>query len=580
MTERVSFEGERGSGKSTVVEGVRNYLEAQGLEVVKNRDILQDKTDSPHHERSVALYEQWQSLFQDTADGLVCLDAERATATAYDRYHEIVAGQLWEASVVPGQIEGKQFLLCDRDIDTTVVYSAAKIILADPARYAATEQRTSLLASLWSMASSTGQQPDKTFYFHSEDAQATLERSHASKTATDEKYAMTGLQIEAQALIMDLFPLSFGYRQQQETSGQLIDVSVDGKHAGEVARVVELALTTEPIEHPSHDPSILPLRLRPGQQMPATIDELTALLVNSSSGAAFPAEHEVGQGFSNCVYSNTSLAAWASELGLGQVEFAQVLMDPLTESCPVHWVALERQGEGRGRIIDATPFGNVGQRFGETASLRDEPDGSLTLVAERGGAVVYSRVLPEDPAMAKRLMQLAYHTAQHQPDTLAEARELSRLAQGESQQVFLGIRLIRALETAEATAEVAATATELMRSYPTNLIVSRELARLAMAGLAVESAADHLLQARVQLEASVERRRQLAQQQLAEHDAVGWLSTWTAARSFMDYYSGVYAAAGELAPNPMPVPAEVEQARPFLSESQQTTLSNWLGAQS
>lgn len=483
----ISFEGERGTGKSTAISSLIQYLRDSGFNTILNRELntADVKGTSENHVFSIQLYEKWLSLFEDTPTGTPrCLDKEQAESLAFMRFHNVVVQLLKEKPLISEAFLKNDVLICDRDLDSVVAYGAVEIILSNTEKYQTEEDVSALLNSLWSMVLSIRNLPEVTFYLTSNALGETLHRSYLSKLQTPVEYQLTQMQQAMQEKAQRVFSFVLLARQRIFPESKIIKLNVDGKRPDEVFQSIRNELTTRIISAAEDvSKNLLHLRTRGEDEHPKNLEELITLIFDSSIGAAFPSYAEVTQlGFSNCVYNNAALAYFARIWGLANIKFVSIEKDDIAEASPVHWVVIEFIDETTARIIDLSPF-NKKPLIGEVTPFRLGNKGEIFLdCIESESSYLAREVHIEDPQFAFELMQYAYDTQNSDAlDSLAvRGADLLDRSHNESQEIFAAVRYIRILEKQKNLAKILMVLEYLTSKYKNNLILAREIARLAL----------------------------------------------------------------------------------------------------
>lgn len=476
---KISFEGERGTGKSTLINGLVEELRTDGNLVLVNREIDTGKQDSSLHKTALKLHTMWeQQFFSDDSGRLEVKDAKQAETLAWVKFYHGV-NVLDEENKVLDKID-KGLLICDRDLDTVVLYAAVEVFLSNPDKYKGLAEREQVISQMWGYVLKARDLPDLTFCLTTKEPEMTLNRSYLSKMESVAAFKLTPLQQEMQSMASELLLEVISMRQQYSPNNKVIIMSCDGKRNEEMQKVVSLYLNTKEHSFPEKtDYPVLSLRTKDGGIKVGNIEELANLVYQSASGSAFPSYEEVSLAFSNCVYSNASLVEWGNKMGMGELIFVAAIKETRTGTNPVHWVALQivdREAK-LARVIDTTPF-NQRAKFGAVGKFHYE--NGIYRLEDIDGDVIYSQLREDFPKQAVELMQLAFlsQNSASISEALFMAKKIYKDSQTEEKVIFSGIRMVRILDSKEKTKKAVNILMSLGNKYPDNLILAREIARM------------------------------------------------------------------------------------------------------
>jgi hypothetical protein len=482
---KISFEGERGTGKTSVIRIITSVLEQSGIDVAVNRSIDTGKTLDPDHLESIRYHDLWQNEVGISTDGgkLVVNNPEVAEYYAEMKFIHTLEVLRNESVILDRYQNEKDSLLCDRDLDTVVLYAAIERFIANPSKYEDDNSKVALIEALWFEVLDIRELPDITFCLSTNSPQDALSRSYEAKITTAQSFDLSPLQSAMQLLASQLLPGVVEIRQTLHPEKEVVVVNVDGKSQEEVATMILNKLTKTEIRFPfPKNYPILSLRVSPGKNKVEDVAHLAELLHGSAAGAAFPSSMEVAQGFSNCVYSNLSLCEWAEQLGFKNVLFANVVKSGISGTNPIHWVVFEITDITRntGRIIDITPFNRnpvVTDVFQFTLI-----DGVFQLIPLTNKPLHYHEIRIDSKHSASSLMELAF-LAKTQPDSETVLDRLCDIyisSYREEYKVFSGIRIGRIFEARNNYEQLLVVIEELTNDYPENWILAREVARLVI----------------------------------------------------------------------------------------------------
>ncbi|MDO8570116.1 MAG: hypothetical protein Q7R97_00840 [Candidatus Daviesbacteria bacterium] len=469
---RISFEGERGTGKSTLAQIFLINQEILGRKAIINRQVDTGKSTNPSHLKTLELHTEWEKLITDGEE------SDRVESIAMTKFHYALKWFIQEENIFTTIRESCNTFICDRDIDSIVLYAAVEMIISNSRKYQTNESRINLIKSLWETTKSVKELPDITFCFTSKDHELTLKRSYLSKELTQDEFDLNPIQRASQELASILLSDVVKTRPIEEGK-KIYMINIDGKRFDEVARVVDIlyskpySLIKKEIDYP-----ILSIRSADSKKLiPKSLADLITALVESTSGSAFPSKEDVSLGFSNCVFSNASLVYWAQELKLSNLIFTSVEEDGITNTNPVHWVTFEVLDDEVGRVIDITPFNPpiIG------SNVRFKQNNDVIQIAEPfdGTRLNWRQLRIDNPRIAIELMELANLSQLIQPDyVINHAYKMYMSGDREGHIVFAGVRLVRMLEKYNKMDEIYKYIKEMVASFPDNLVVIREITRL------------------------------------------------------------------------------------------------------
>ena len=471
MISRVSFEGERGTGKTSTISSLREILINQSVPFSLNRELDTGKKESPHHQQSLEAHELWLTQFDTQGHPI---NSSQAEDYSHAKFIHALAELHRETDFI-NRLTLQEPLVCDRDLDTIVTYAAVELSLSNPDQ----PLNPGIITNLWRQVLEIRPPADLTFCLVTNSPQETLNRSYLTKQSTQAEFSLTEIQKRSQQLASELLPQVVEIRQKLFPGSRVISINTDGKRPDEISKLASNHILYELTPYPDNSPyPVLPLIASPEQLKSFTIDDLATCIFNSSTGAAFPSSQEINIGFSNCVYSNLSLIKWSNTLGLKEPLFVAMTHDPFTQTNPVHWVTLDtNKSHSLARIIDTTPF-NSSVKFGPFNPLQRTPEGYR--LSSSKNELLYTDVSPANPEHIHQLMQLAHisQTRPQDPESLKIAHNLYALSSNEQEKVFSGIRLIRIYEFQDNENSIIAIANNLSDLYPNNLVLAREIARL------------------------------------------------------------------------------------------------------
>lgn len=385
MISHIAFEGERGTGKTSTIQALREILATRGIQSSLNRELETGKKDSPYHLQSLVAHEAWLAQFDTQGNPI---DSIQAEALSRAKFQHTLAELRRETAIV-AQLNPREPFISDRDIDTTVLYAATELILSNP-NYSLTSDE---IASLYQQVLQIRPPADLTFCLVSNHPQQTLQRSFLAKHSTEVAFPLSAIQKRSQETASKNLPRVIATRQQLSPA-QVITINTDGKRPDEIAKLTANYIMREPILHPRKlNFPVSPLFASPEQLQSLTLDQLAHLIFQSTAGSAFPSSEEVQLGFNNCVYSSLSLIAWSQTLGIREPQLIAITHDPITRTNPVHWACLDRD-QSQARIIDAAPF-NPAVKFEQSLTLSPTPEG-YRLPTTNGTS--YTEVSPPTPA--------------------------------------------------------------------------------------------------------------------------------------------------------------------------------------
>lgn len=477
----VNFEGMRGVGKTSVLKLVTSALLRSGIKISTNRTSLNPvryknlhvikshKVSSPYFKRTLEIQKEWEENFTETASEVLeeliwkkielGLNDLRTERDMYKKYRE-----------------KSDLLLLDRDLDTTVAYGVAELVVSNRRKYRTKRDISRLVNKVGGLIYNTRELPDITYYLINRSGQDALKRSWQTKKDSKQEFVIDERHEQIQELIPMIYESAFEYRRKLFPEKKILYVTTDGNSVKELGEILLRLMCAEEIPTPVDD--YVKLRRWNPQDKIKTLRALISCIRYSTTGAALPAKWEVVQNnVSNCVYSNSALVSYANALGLGTFQFCAVENETRSNTCPVHWCVLETKGN-KGRVIDITPFTSV--KFGTFGDLKKD-DHNITILG-REGDVVYDRLLVEDKRYAYDLMEFANKTqySEHPEKHIKEGFSLLKLSKNSSAEIFLTVRIIRSLHKGGDVVLATKLLNQLIGKYPGNMVVSRELARLIL----------------------------------------------------------------------------------------------------
>lgn len=541
-----SFEGQRGTGKTTAIHNIQNALGPE-YTLGYNRTIVQE-SDNPFDIEIKALHSEWESLFLTDSEHefvVTTKEPEKAEELVWQKFDLGLWQIVREIPALDDFLTTGDLLIRDRDLDTFVAYTVTELTLSNPAVYNHPKWRKQLIRDIWQRVLKLREVPPVTFYLTTANPEIALERSYSSHDGTALAYELTPLQSASQRLADEVFTEVINMSREYFPDRRIFEISVDGKKPEEVASAIYRVLT----QHPILTLEDTPLSLWGNSESDIPLDLKTLIqMIHNMTGAAFPTESEVsGLGFSNCVFSNHALSVYGNSLELGNLELASVLTDAYTGTCPVHWVALQREGD-RSRIVDTTPF-YPNPMVGEWGASRS--DGAHL-------SINHDKTVPHNKRVAEQVrvnqgdfpLHMIYFaercsSTNDKALVIAEGRQLLERAEDEGQEVFISIRLIRLHQEIGDREETLRILESLSEKYPNNLVVLREVARLSLEDFDIEGH-ETLLDRGIHTLTEA-RRRYL--EDIAHYFRYGDLQTTSflreQANAFFNYYKWIFEARGQ-----------------------------------
>lgn len=540
----VSFEGQRGTGKTTAIMGLRESLSREGLAVGYNRTITSEN-NNPIDTRIKALHAQWLALFVEdeiAPHGIRAGGTEDAEAIVWQKFESGVEQIHHEQAALSRFLGTRGLLVRDRDLDTFVAYTTAELLLSNPDQYANIDCRRGIIHLLWERTIAARTLPPVTFYLSTSNPQTALSRSYTSRASTPLAYEMTPIQTALQAIVDEVFPEVLGVAQEIAPARRLHEICIDGKRPEEVTSAMHRVLT----EHKLVTSEDTPLALWGRKYYDIPVDILSLVdAIHRSTGAAYPSEREVTElGYANCTHANHALVTYSKELGLGDVQLAGVLADSWTDTCPVHWVAIERQGN-RARVLDCTPFypnaviGNWGEANRNGDALEIKYPGETLHSANIATAF---QIEPGDFPLRAAFFVCDATSGRDGTALLSRGRDLLTEAANECQIIYVSIPIIRLQQRLGNLTELCDFSGDLIQRFPDNLVLIREVARLCLDGIQVNDL-PHILRQGIFL---LERAHARYREDIARYQTLGRENDAAALRakavSYFDYYRWIFEA--------------------------------------